>query len=89
MSDTVDLRQLPEPIRFEAAKSEVTAFMGQVQRDLGLSDTLAVSVLECVLGEQRGHLCSMLTQQNIAYANTLSQTKAELEQATKTDETKE
>lgn len=76
----VDLKSLGEPVRVEAAKLELTSFMGQLQSDFGLSDTMAVSVLECVLGEQRSQLCKALSQQVIAYSNTLQQVSGELDE---------
>lgn len=88
MSDT-NLASLPEPVRFEAAKSELTAFMGDLQRGLGLSDTLAVAVMECVMGNQRANLSSMLAQQVAGYDNTLREVRGELEAMKKAeDETK-
>lgn len=76
MSDS-NLANLSEPVRFELAKAELTGFMGDLQRELGLSDTVAVNVMECVMGNQRASLASMLAQQVAAYDNALRDAKAE------------
>lgn len=72
-----DLTALDESVRIGAARSELTAFMGRLQRELGLSDMTALSVMEAVLGEQRSRLCSLLAQQVIAYSNTLQEMSAD------------
>lgn len=78
MSDDY-LSKMPEPMRIELAKADLKTYMGTLQYELGLSEMQAVTVMECVLGEQRAYLGELLSQQAAAYVNTLHDTMAELE----------
>lgn len=59
MADT-RLTDLPEPVRFELAKSTLTTALMECIQTLGLSNTTALAALECVLSEQRDGLCGLL-----------------------------
>ena len=61
-----DLRDLPEPARYELAKATIEGAMASIRSQLGLSDTLIVAALEAVVGNQKAASSTFLASRLVA-----------------------